>query len=160
MQYLDADNWDEVLALFEEGGKFAGGWGWLEVLREAELGDTVEAWFDYQPVLTGSFIEQDGELTFTFSHNGIAVHWLANETIGLMASGGNERVSYWVRNATQNVFVRNYKHIHVIDRGVDWIGAGLDATGIAADLISPGAGGRVVNAIQVGKAASAAGQVA
>ena len=52
----------------------------------------------------------------------------------------------------------NNEHIHVVDRGVDWVGVGLDAIGITADLISLGAGGRIVNGIQVGKAVSAAGQ--
>ncbi len=33
MKYLHADNWDAVLAMFEKGGKFAGAWGFLEVLK-------------------------------------------------------------------------------------------------------------------------------
>ncbi len=40
MKYLGADSWEAVLALFGEGGRYAGLWGWLEVLRRAEIGST------------------------------------------------------------------------------------------------------------------------
>ncbi len=40
MTYLDVDSWEAVLALFGEGGRYAGLWGWLEVLRQAEIGST------------------------------------------------------------------------------------------------------------------------
>jgi hypothetical protein len=33
--------WEKVLKLFEEGGKYAGRWGWLETLRKAEVGDQI-----------------------------------------------------------------------------------------------------------------------
>jgi hypothetical protein len=35
------DPWEEVLKLFEKGGRYAGRWGWLETLRRAELGDQI-----------------------------------------------------------------------------------------------------------------------
>ncbi len=39
-EYLGVDTWDAVLAFFGEGGRYAGLWGWLEVLRQAEIGST------------------------------------------------------------------------------------------------------------------------
>jgi RHS repeat-associated protein len=42
MQLYSAETWDEVLAIFEEGGELAGQWGWLGVLRAAEFGDKVD----------------------------------------------------------------------------------------------------------------------
>jgi len=41
MKYYGVKTWDEVLAQFEEGGQYAGQWGWLEVLRNAHLNDSV-----------------------------------------------------------------------------------------------------------------------
>ena len=40
-KYLGVDRWDDVLAQFGEGGKYAGQWGWLEVLRDAHIGNEV-----------------------------------------------------------------------------------------------------------------------
>ena len=38
---LDPDApWEDVLAFFEEGGELEGRWGWLGVLRSAELGES------------------------------------------------------------------------------------------------------------------------
>lgn len=60
--FKEDDLWEKVLELFEKGGKYAGRWGWLEVLRKAEIGDqiTIE-WAD------GIFPEEHstpGTLTF------------------------------------------------------------------------------------------------
>ncbi len=41
MQYLGVSTWDDVLAMFGEGGMMAGAWGYLEVLRQAELGSPI-----------------------------------------------------------------------------------------------------------------------
>jgi len=139
MKYLHVDNWDAVLAMFGDGGKFAGAWGWLEVLREAESGDQIEVWVDHQPHLTGYFSEKDGELMFADAIDGADAKWsIKSEALGLMASGGNSHVSYWVRNETENVFVGNYMHTHVIDRGVDWAGVAVAGTSLTLDVVSGG----------------------
>jgi RHS repeat-associated protein len=39
--FSEDDNWEKVLELFEKGGKFEGRWGWLSVLRKAEIGDQI-----------------------------------------------------------------------------------------------------------------------
>ena len=41
MGFSEDDPWERVLRLFEEGGKYAGRWGWLETLRRAEVGDQI-----------------------------------------------------------------------------------------------------------------------
>jgi RHS repeat-associated protein len=42
MQHFGVETWEEVLAVFEEGGELAGQWGWLKVLRDADFGATIE----------------------------------------------------------------------------------------------------------------------
>ena len=72
MQYLGVGTWDDVLAMFGEGGVMAGAWGFLEVLRQAELGTPISMWFDVgsgfnasQPNMMGMFSQQDGALVFS-----------------------------------------------------------------------------------------------
>jgi RHS repeat-associated protein len=72
MAYLGVSTWDDVLAMFGEGGVMAGAWGFLEVLRQAELGTPVSMWFDAgsgfnasQPNMMGMFSEQNGALVFS-----------------------------------------------------------------------------------------------
>ena len=72
MGYLGVSTWDDVLAMFGEGGVMAGAWGFLEVLRQAELGMPISMWFDVgngfnasQPNMMGMFSEQDGALVFS-----------------------------------------------------------------------------------------------
>ena len=69
MKYLGVGTWDDVLAMFGEGGEMAGRWGWLDILRETQLGDTVQMWRDTssgwnvrQPDIVGSFYEENGKL--------------------------------------------------------------------------------------------------
>ena len=74
MNYMGVDTWEEVLAMFEDGGQYAGAWGWLEVLRQAELEDTVSFWYysadAYQTDMVGVFTEKDGDLVFQFEGGG------------------------------------------------------------------------------------------
>lgn len=39
--FEEDDPWEEVLKLFQKGGKYEGRWGWLETLRKAEIGDQI-----------------------------------------------------------------------------------------------------------------------
>jgi len=72
MGYLGVSTWDDVLAMFGEGGVMAGAWGFLEVLRQAQLGTPISMWFDVgsgfnasQPNMMGMFSQQDGGLIFS-----------------------------------------------------------------------------------------------
>jgi hypothetical protein len=62
------DPWEEVLKLFEEGGMYEGRWGWLEILRQAEIGDDISIeWIE------GAFPDGHtipGTLTFGLDPNG------------------------------------------------------------------------------------------
>jgi len=68
-KYLGVETWEEVLAQFEEGGKYAGQWGWLEVLRNAHLNDSVAFSGADRPgheIFRGRFTEDDnGNLMIT-----------------------------------------------------------------------------------------------
>jgi hypothetical protein len=46
MKALGVKTWKEVLAFFEKGGALEGRWGWLEVLRRAEIGDRIDIQWD------------------------------------------------------------------------------------------------------------------
>jgi len=62
MKYYGVKTWDEVVALFEEGGQYAGQWGWLEVLRNAHLNDSVAFSGADRPgheIFRGRFTEDD-----------------------------------------------------------------------------------------------------
>ena len=72
MKYLGVSTWDEVLAMIGDGGGMAGAWGYLEVLRQAQLGTPIAMWTDTsngfsarQPNMAGTFYEQDGALMFS-----------------------------------------------------------------------------------------------
>jgi RHS repeat-associated protein len=41
MGFFGVETWEEVLAVFEEGGRLEGRWGWLEVLRQSEVGTEI-----------------------------------------------------------------------------------------------------------------------
>lgn len=69
MELYGVDTWIDVLALFQEGGLYAGKWGWLETLRQAEIGDKIIIeWQD------GNMPEQyngtNAVLSVTFDKNG------------------------------------------------------------------------------------------
>ncbi len=145
MKYLHADNWDAVLAMFEKGGKFAGAWGFLEVLRQAELGDTSqvdysgiskEGWRVTMTLLKGVFTEQDGYLMLSLSDRDVTVD---AGLMGYLGSYNLEKVSYRVN---QN-YVGNYIHTHIVDRGVDWGGVAVAGTSLTLDLVSGGTVGAV-----------------
>jgi hypothetical protein len=95
MKYYGVKSWDEVLAMFGEGGKLEGRWGWLQVLREAELGYTVQVmegwnggWFhgsvDDITVFAGHFVEQNGRLLVQ-TDSGSSV--VAADMVGLWGDG-------------------------------------------------------------------------
>jgi len=41
ISFFGIETWEDVLDLFRKGGKYEGRWGWLEILRKAELGDRI-----------------------------------------------------------------------------------------------------------------------
>ena len=96
MQYLGVGTWDDVLAMFGEGGVMAGAWGFLEVLRQAELGTPISMWFDVsngfnasQPNMIGTFSEQNGALVFSgafLDWSGAGASWAVGGLSAVTAS--------------------------------------------------------------------------
>jgi hypothetical protein len=68
MNYYGVETWDDVLAIFSEGGQLEGSGGWLRILRRAELGDVVtfNKFSDPYPIVltlfSAQFVEIDGRL--------------------------------------------------------------------------------------------------
>ncbi len=160
MNYLGVDNWDAVLAMFEAGGKFASAWGFLEVLRQAELGDIAgvekimhpdEGWWETTKLLFGAFTEENGRLMLQLEDSDAVV---AADLIGMIGSNLGQDAIFKLNRR----YVTNNKHYHIrIEDEIDWVEVGFDAAGIGADLISFGAGGRIIQGVQVGKKAEQLG---
>ena len=76
MKYLSAEKWDDVLAMFEDDGRFGGMWGILGLLRDANLGDKITA---YQSGKGGKAVgileERDGQLSLEGDRPGTSHHW-------------------------------------------------------------------------------------
>jgi RHS repeat-associated protein len=141
MGYLGVSTWDDVLAMFGEGGVMAGAWGFLEVLRQAELGDPISMWYDISggmssiaPII-GSFYEQEGQLMFGGQIGaGVNPLFLSAVVFGQMSMNG--RASAWSVNNGAIHFILNKQYSHLVFRPnqVDWTAVGLDAMGLAGDV--------------------------
>jgi hypothetical protein len=62
------DPWEEVLKLFQKGGKYEGRWGWLETLRKAEVGDQIT--IDWMDGIPGNGMTLPNTLTYDLDANG------------------------------------------------------------------------------------------
>jgi RHS repeat-associated protein len=149
MQYLGADVWAQVLAYFEAGGQLEGWWGWLGVLRQAELGWTVSMWSDFHDILQDpadiamTFIERGGQLWLSADSEGVHTQIDALGAARLVGCDGVYSVDGHYFGAGEIVLHPTY------DAGrVDWAGIGIDALGILADALSLGFAGRLVNAAE------------
>jgi len=159
MQYLGVDNWDQLLAFFEQGGQLEGWWGWLAVLRTAELGWTVWMWSDASQILQQPadisirFMERAGKLLLGYDSPGgyseigplFAAQMVRSD--GAYSVGGN----YF--GAGEKVLYPTYDPSRV-----DWTGIALDTAGIVADLLTLGMGGELVNAAQARSAGGVLGK--
>ncbi len=145
MHYFDVSTWNEVLALFEEGQVLAGRWGWLETLRQAELGDEIRfhadvsgLWPPSDPmVLIGNLVDRDGKLYIQSGDDQIAVNdaaWLGNA------------YSIWRSIQQDDPFVpysgplladRMYARLRYNFSRVDTEGVMLDTIGIVTGLAEP-----------------------
>jgi RHS repeat-associated protein len=57
MQHFGVDSFEALMALFGEGGPYAGNSGWYDILRAAQDGDRITATLpDYQTSISGSFV--------------------------------------------------------------------------------------------------------
>jgi RHS repeat-associated protein len=155
--------WEDVLALFEEGGELEGLWGWLAVLREAELGMDVSFWAQYgERLFTGTFIEMAGQIYLKGYEivEGIHPEWGCHQVSTFkqmldlrfrkMLSWGNSSL-FQTRSPMVKIDLntksymgeeyfdpyRKYKRttININLGNIDRIAAGLDGSGVIADLL-------------------------
>jgi len=153
MNYLGVDTWEAVLAMFGEGGQFAGAWGYLQTLLEAEFGDEVTLWTAYgcaNCIISGSFYESTGGKLFfqgIVGNNGsVTVDWsvfLFGEAISNVLGHGNTRMMLQVRNQMILPGMKYTRAKYDWNR-VDKAGIGLNLVGLAADAYTAGIGGRFV----------------
>jgi hypothetical protein len=84
MSMVNAETWEDVLAYFREGGSLEGRWGWLETLRQAQIGDRVvfsdladgSAWFGFDSgPIGGQLIKNDsGQIGIEIWSHWFGVH--------------------------------------------------------------------------------------
>ncbi|MCD4738027.1 MAG: RHS repeat-associated core domain-containing protein [Anaerolineae bacterium] len=159
--YFGVETWEEVLKFYQGGGEFQGKWGWLETLRAAEIGDTIDFIGDYgggyargKAEFSSRLVDLHGGLylkfpgsTFQalfpaisngFCHTGIAAYGVKRD-VG--------EVSTIVRGP---IFAdKMYQHFDGIDfSAIDWVGAAFDIGGLVADALTAGVGGRFVEGAQ------------
>jgi len=171
MNYLGVDTWDEVEAMFEKGGRFAGAWGFLEVLHRAELGDMIAWWSGpfgsgialNNPDLYGVLQENDaGQLIFQGSWSYGRRVTASAQFLGMINFASPDHYyTYRVDRVINSNFIisrggtigadQQFTHIYLSDQ-IDWMDAAFDIAGIATDLASLGIGGRYINAAQAAKA--------
>jgi hypothetical protein len=145
LQHFGVETWDEVLALFAEGGRLAGLWGWLETLRQAVLGDEID-------VLAGAMTQWPSG---TSVHKGVLGKdsssrlYVGNMLADDVAKMGNAyvigRYLPWDTRASSRApglpmelgpyyADRQYLHIKFEPSKIDWIGAAVDVFGIVGDI--------------------------
>jgi len=174
MQYLGVTTWDEVLAIFGEGGAMAGIWGYLEALHQAQLGTPISVWFDdgaglqlniHQPNMIGLFCEMNGELMFSgtfIDWSGSGGSWVVGDIDAVNASWMLGAAAVFQVGSLGNYLDphQQYSHLKFEDaEDIDWVGAGLDIASVAADAVSFGVGGRVIKGVAVGAKAQDIGRV-
>ncbi len=138
MKYLGVKSWEEALAMFEKGGKFAGGWGWLKVLRDDELGDTINLWLDTsthgfdasQADWTGTFTESEGQLMIA-SASGAVVAGMA--PVGILQTYAHPvmRLNGDINNGPY-IYNKKYTRLIFHPGKVDWVDVGLDTVGASS----------------------------
>jgi RHS repeat-associated protein len=143
MGFFNVETWEQVLAHFEEGGSLEGRWGWLAVLRAAEVGDIVFATHHYfalyggspeeEIIFGGKFRTLDGQLFIQNSRSIVLwdhedVAQLSNYYAFLKYDGrhGDYRTHHY----------SNYQHYYVTKYDfsqVDQAGALYDVIGICTN---------------------------
>ncbi len=133
-KYLGAKTWDDVLAMFKKGGQLEGAWGYLEVLREAELGDTLNIWLDhtshgfnsYLADWSGRFTEKGGKLMIATDAGAVVA---GTAPAGILQSYANPIMRLGDREGQKYIFNSVYTHVVFRPQNIDWTAVGLDAVG-------------------------------
>ncbi len=174
MKHFGVSTWEEVLALFGEGGRFEGLWGWLAMLRMADIDEPLflftgkEGLASQRGSLYGYWTIRNGQIGLTDAP-GSDTFCSADEAARYAATsawlGITDEGCYWPlpgQGQTRTgegwlVLVdprRQYLWWRLKPENVDWVGVGLDAGGIVLDIFTGGAGGRGTNAVKLARGAS------
>jgi hypothetical protein len=156
-QYLGVDpedSWENVLALFGEGGRLEGRWGWLYILRRARLGHIVRIADDSgNRLFEGEFREVNGLLSLVSENLG-NTRVMAHESAALTGHsyGLLSRTPHGPFGPTLNpitsIYATDRRNVLSLDASaVDWIGAGLDVGGLVIDGLTCGGGQMVEDSI-------------
>jgi hypothetical protein len=135
--------WDEVLALFREGGALEGLWGWLEILRRANDSDMARfGAFDGMGSGQTSIGALPGNMGF-FSRDDGGHIFVGNRTHSEFAAEGRGYIYSLFKESSKGTYTLNYStrpteiHFHgrLVSGDSDWQAAWNDAVGITADAV-------------------------
>jgi RHS repeat-associated protein len=154
MGFFDVETWEQVLAYFEEGGSLEGKWGWLQVLRMAEVGDHVTVYSAPTSVLEpyyldsvlaeyttffGTFAVSDGTLYLEHYRAGYP---LKATQAGAASSGNFYRLQHhqWSGGPCCGLLYvpagEIRYHTKFDPSQVDWTDVTLDAVGAVASIVA------------------------
>jgi len=173
MKHFGVSSWEEVLALFGEGG-FA--WGWLYTLRCAQSGMGLMLFKDStdreQATIYGYWTTRDGRIGFTdapgsdtfCSADEAAAYansyvWAANFEFRVYEPPWGLPIQYQYNLQPPGLIHLHSKHLvsRFKPEKVDLVGAGLDAAGIVIDLFSGGTLGKATNVAKLANTATKKG---
>jgi RHS repeat-associated protein len=147
-EHFGVNSFDELMALFEEGGDYEGLEGWYDVLRFAQDGDTVIATNNLaQLSLTGTFMRSaQGKIQIDMGEQGIAPESLFAQFGGVIRHGPENSIigigAYELRGQEyvwRNAIVGGRRHgdMQSCDN-VDCIAVAIDGVGIAGAGLQAG----------------------
>ncbi len=130
MAYFGVETWDEVLKIFMSGGKLAGMWGWLAVLRAAQFGDRIAGFRELvdfpKPHPIGYsedyvFIEYEGGIGIARDKPGYREHPFDANTWALRSTWAGFLIGGAIYERYQG-----YCGIRFDPDKVDWVDVGFD----------------------------------
>ncbi|MBI9047413.1 MAG: RHS repeat-associated core domain-containing protein [Anaerolineaceae bacterium] len=146
--------WSDVLEIFEKNGQ---SWNFLKLLRDAELGDHVYWKFQASRFNEWDFNSDDYVGVF---HTGLFGYIMlegeyvnANSLKHTQGDYGLYGNPTMINSMKKELYDNSEIFTSYDFRQVDWLGVTLDAAGIAADCLTLGVGGRIINAVEVGEKA-------
>ncbi len=149
MTHFGVETWEEVLAFFEAGGELEGRWGWLEVLREVELGDKVQvlegwsawAWNEETgtpgsvndfTIFAGTFVDRDGQLFVQSGENLVPANVVGLRGNAYYTAHHSRASGYY--GGRQIYAERKYYHLRFDPGRVDWVDVGLGVLSASSDV--------------------------
>jgi hypothetical protein len=159
MNYFGVTKWDDVIDVFEDRGALAGQWGWLATMKKAEIGDTIQFNFNGKSSngtsrsisYSGALTKRNGSLSLNTRMGSMSLIRAGNtgcDSFSVIRNTNtkNQYGSYGTLLGVYNAHDKYYR-ISYDPSNVDWLGVGIDASGIALDITTLGVGGRFTNAL-------------